>query len=482
MKEQLRKTIKEKLNENKVIKLNFPLLSIGFEKVLNDNSSDLLKVTIYSQGFDISTTGTQLIGEYDNFKILTIMKPQIDDKNNLLVVGGILTTKRRTFPTECVDKVKDMENYIYNAIMSMLNSTILNNNDISVDSRIKMAINSIAEKEIYHVCAKCGKDVEEGKRMCSDCEKLYSMCNCCGTYHLTEDMYNVKGNYVCPSCINKDIKNVRVTDYSTKVSPIFFGSRNDRFYGVEIEVENEKATLGERNIMGILEKYSDCSYYKYDGSLTNGFEWITHPCTIDYHKENNAPLLSVLSKLGYGTSSGNCGLHIHVSIKAFGTNRITMMNNVGKMIALAYKFESELKRVSKRQRFKYCEPINNFTTSYLIQAKELLTSQLRLNSRENIGYSTNKLVDSLDSKYIATYLTNKENDRYRVINLCNASTVEFRLPQGTMSERDFIAYLQLYDIMIDVACSNEYDISELGFKEIFYGKYEELDKLIDETI
>lgn len=475
---ELQRIVGEKINKGEVIKLQTPCIDISFRK---DEIGDL-EVTIFRQGFSVTTfPNRQVISTYEGFKIVSVLKAEIMNKDTL-AVAGLVDIKFGKFPIRKSGKVEDMADYVTRALVSISMIT-LDDTTKNVEHEIKKITNSISQSKIYHICEVCGASVDEHTTLCDSCKERYIPCAKCGNYHFKEEMYEYKKNYYCDVCLSSDTKSVELTSYSTKVSPKFFGSQNHRFYGVEIEVErNNKAKFSEDKTISILNKYSECSYYKHDGSLRNGFEWITHPCTIDYHRENVAPVLSMLEKLGYGTSSGRCGLHIHVSKKCFGKTQYDVEHNIGRLLWLQHHFREEFESVSKRINFEYCGRVNSPSESTIRSCRELLKS-FGEKTTELLGDDTVKEVifDENNAKALAFYKACLNQDRYKAINIKNPPTVEFRLPQGTMSVNNFLAYLYLYDRMISIAC-DDLKFTDYSFKDLFKGVSDELDILIDETL
>ena len=57
--------------------------------------------------------------------------------------------------------------------------------------------------------------------------------------------------------------------------------------------------------------------------------------------------------------------------------------------------------------------------------------------------------------------------RYSAVNLCNYSTIEFRLFRGTLKYNTFIATLQFVDTICDVAISmSQNELEELSWSEL----------------
>ena len=60
-----------------------------------------------------------------------------------------------------------------------------------------------------------------------------------------------------------------------------------------------------------------------------------------------------------------------------------------------------------------------------------------------------------------------DHGRYSAVNLCNYSTIEFRLFRGTLKYNTFIATLQFVDTICDVALSmSQVELEELSWSEL----------------
>jgi hypothetical protein len=107
---------------------------------------------------------------------------------------------------------------------------------------------------------------------------------------------------------------------SYRPSPFFFGSGKYHF-GFELEVE----ARGNGRFSGataVQDALGGRVYMKDDASIDDGFEIVTHPHTLEnYHKEFDWKFLDKLKREGiaHGILS-TCGLHVHVSRTAFGSD------------------------------------------------------------------------------------------------------------------------------------------------------------------
>lgn len=145
-----------------------------------------------------------------------------------------------------------------------------------------------------------------GQDLCEDHYDEEISCSDCG-----DDYYEGDGH----SCDNNSST---IRNYSYKPTPLFFPDNDQPYYmGIELEVEvrnNNRREVAEY-VSGFL---SSRAYLKEDGSLTNGFEIVTHPHTLDAYHKLDWSFLNELKRMGVRSwNAGTCGLHVHVSRIAF---------------------------------------------------------------------------------------------------------------------------------------------------------------------
>lgn len=114
-----------------------------------------------------------------------------------------------------------------------------------------------------------------------------------------------------------------IQDYYYKPASNFFRN-GPRFFGVELEID--EAGESDRSAWELLSiansKGEKKLYCKHDGSLSDGFELVTHSMSLSYHMEQMPweRLLRRAVELGYTShQAGSCGLHVHVSRAAFSS-------------------------------------------------------------------------------------------------------------------------------------------------------------------
>jgi len=204
-------------------------------------------------------------------------------------------------------------------------------------------------------------------------------------------------------------------------------SRNDRFMGVELEVEVSKGNI-EDHVEALTAKLNDGEvgkrvYFEADGSLSHGFEIITNPMGLDSHYE----LWSALNDrdLTRGMRShdtSTCGLHVHVSRKNMHVMQLNKMN-----VFLNHPDNHELvKAVARRYDVNYAR----------IAQKRLSTAH----------------------KY--------DVERRDALNITNDRTVEFRIFKGTLVHDTLLSAIEFANAVVNFtmpASSAGFHLSTLRF-------------------
>ena len=143
--------------------------------------------------------------------------------------------------------------------------------------------------------------------MCEECYEDEFQCHEC-------DSYRYEGNH---ECYDRDSDST-IHDYSYKPVPKFYGN-DDYYFGVELEVEAEDSSTDVHTYaVQVKEFFDGRAYLKYDGSLDNGFEIVTHPHSFAEWQRLDLSILRDLARRGFRSwDNTNCGLHVHVSRSAF---------------------------------------------------------------------------------------------------------------------------------------------------------------------
>lgn len=260
-------------------------------------------------------------------------------------------------------------------------------------------------------CDECGSIVRnylvthDQQILCDSCyEENYFTCEDCGEIFDNDHAFESQNGWVCENCYHP--KDESIHQYSYKPLLNFLCTKKDKpkrlFMGVELEVELLRPFYTKEVTEEILNNFSKDErlfYLKEDGSLNNGFEVVTHPCTLYYHKEN-FPWENLLFTLRKNTKSHNtttCGLHIHVSKNYF---KLTELIKLGLFV---YKWRRNIEIFSRRVLNSYC------------CNKDIKTG------KKSLPFS---------------------KERYEAVNYKNTTTIEFRMFKGTLRFDTLIATLE----------------------------------------
>ena len=302
--------------------------------------------------------------------------------------------------------------------------------------------------EVVYTCAGCGKMhlclngyeyLASGQRICYDCTRSgeFEQCSDCGRWFNAEDISVSRrdGQRRCADC-ERAFKAKAIKEYGYKPNPIFKMHNHpdfetdlrikDLLFGVELEIdkgENREDCAGE-----LLEATPDI-YCKRDGSLMNGIEIVTHPCTLEYHMEDLGwdKLAEIALKYNFRSQEARtCGLHVHVGRRQMGKTAKERKETAAKIVLLADRHWESLVVFSRRK-----------------------PEQLeRWAARPAVEYSE---VEDDEKTLIDAALDTKRDGRYQAINLENSNTVEFRLFNGTLKVSTIIATLQLVSRIVKYA-------------------------------
>lgn len=215
------------------------------------------------------------------------------------------------------------------------------------------------------------------------------------------------------------------------------------YIGFELEVEFPLSNVDEMNDLSdyIEMKYDEILCCKWDSSLNNGFEFISHPIHVELYENGYmesvlTKLLGDLTKYG-GVVSSTTGLHFHVSRKGFSRNGFSrrilclMTNFREELMKHSGRFDYRLEGDGERSRFNYCQfpalTLSNINTNELAITR---------------GHRT-------------------------ALNCANDDTIEFRFFAATLSVKDF---LKRVSIVINlVRAGNNESVHNVSIKTIIPG-------------
>lgn len=280
--------------------------------------------------------------------------------------------------------------------------------------------------ERTRVCSWCGTRIWNDDNMgndsiplCDNCyDAHYTRCERCNRLIHFDNACYEDGDDVpyCEDCYNDIVYKV-IHEYNYKPEPIFYGS-GLLYMGVELEIDDGGCcdTYAQR-LLDIANRSDDHIYCKYDGSIDDGFEIVSHPMTPDYHI-NTMPWQEIFSeaiRMRYRShQTSTCGLHIHVNRSVFGSSYDEQEAAIARVVYFVENHWNELLKFSRRTEGS----MNRWASRY--------------------GISTTTKDTYKNAK-------NNQSGRYAAVNLENHSTIEFRLFRGTLRYQTFIAAIQLVE-------------------------------------
>lgn len=247
----------------------------------------------------------------------------------------------------------------------------------------------------------------------------YQTCDNCDRHFSRDyDMHCRNGNHYCDTCW-EDMETV-IYDYHCYRDgyyPRSLARESPLFMGFELEVDNVRgdydelaASVLDGDMDGTLHCEEDC---------TVAFEFISQPCTLEYHKNQhyNDWFFSELDGKCESHDAGTCGLHVHVNKSFFDDHGYDRLKTI------LFFFKDELFQFSRRQCWDY--GYSDFGEKI---GKNNVTMHKAKNTKE-YGHST-------------------------WFNENNSSTYEFRFFRGTLRYETFMASLELVHNICIAAMSN----------------------------
>ena len=310
--------------------------------------------------------------------------------------------------------------------------------------------------ELTVVCDHCGATIPHGEAridsehtLCMECYyEHYSCCEECGRTINNDDCYYLDDYDEYPYCYNcyqRNLSRKNIHNYSYKPEPIFHGDGN-RFFGIELEVDYG-GNIGD-NAEKILDIANDDDedrlYIKNDSSIEDGFEMVSHPMTLDYHKKDMPweDIMKNLINMGYMShKTATCGLHCHINRTAFGETQEEQEEAIARILYFVEHHWDEMLRFSRRTEVQMARWANRYGTA--------------------LGISPKKMMDDIKKC---------DYSRYRCVNIQNYYTIEFRMFRGTLKYNTFIATLQLINEICNVAISlSDEEMTELSWNDFIKG-------------
>ena len=284
-------------------------------------------------------------------------------------------------------------------------------------------------------CSHCGERYfyrnsvsDENTAICQNCyDNYYRRCERCGCIIHDDNVY-WDGDYpYCSDCHDEEEQCRHIHDYGYKPVPIFYRCSNEdeniRCYGVELEIDRGgKDDDNADTLESIANREEEILYIKSDGSLDEGMELVSHPCSLYYHKYDFpwAEIMKRAVRLGYRShNTSTCGLHVHIGRSALGNTYERQEDVISRILFFFESHWNELFRFSRRSE----ESAEHWAARH--------------------GYEDRP-------KEILEKAKKSSKGRYACVNITNISTVEIRLFRGTLKWNTFMASLEL----VDAICEN----------------------------
>lgn len=184
------------------------------------------------------------------------------------------------------------------------------------------------------------------------------------------------------------------------------------FYGIELEVlkRNKAPETIEKDIVKSLDNFA---ILKSDASITDvrgaGFEIVTVPATMQAHKEKWADFFKNQSKFLRSWYSGKCGIHIHISKKAFSLGHMERFTSF----------------IYSEDNFSFIQEIAGRSGNSYARGQNL----------------ANTLKGRLE------HLANRGWEKYSLINTRLENTIEVRCFRGNVKKEGFFKCLEFIDAL-----------------------------------
>lgn len=277
------------------------------------------------------------------------------------------------------------------------------------------------------LCFSCAEDARE----CDSCEELmrsgrsyyldYNDCYYCRTcydectFHCEFCDWRVSDGHDVEQCSEEHDEDYGgdslVHSYSYKPKPIFFTDngtcdyvydKHTPYMGFELEVEFGSGSMVTNGAAHVTEALDNHAYLKHDGSISRGFEIVTHPHTLGaYQNHFDWSFLEWLSNNGaLSWRTDTCGLHVHISRVAFRSL------------------------------------VHQALFTYLIQNNKQQMTRLA-------GRTSHWAKFGDDDSPVPKKVKGEAWDRYQAVNMLNRSTVEIRIFKGSLMKRRVLMALEL---------------------------------------
>lgn len=278
---------------------------------------------------------------------------------------------------------------------------------------------------VTKICDCCGSsydpdDADAWNGMCSDCANEHFLCDNCGEIYCND---NYGGNGLCYECSEPNRGPIKDYHSGPKCSIRFCPDHSESLYfGVELETDDYNDRVGAAEDLEAICNGDKLFWLEVDGSLHNGIEIISQPCTLDYHRDH-FPWKQITKIVqehgGKAERTAHAAMHVHFSTAYFGKHpEICQL----RLIYLFEHFYKELTTLGK-------------TTDYLAGRSAKKYDTNLFDCRPQIK------IEQIKSKRV----------RLQAVNILNFNTTEIRIFGSTLLTSTILARLELVDFLVRLA-------------------------------
>lgn len=294
-------------------------------------------------------------------------------------------------------------------------------------------------RDHFDVCDDCGRPVEKGKLtkgICDRCIKARKVRDAIKSYSYKPDpsFLNVKGEATPIEYMGLEWEMELIADST-------FKKRKHKMIENEEWLEDRRHTFFAYEL-GELGK--DWAYCKSDGSLNYGVEFVTHPISLKAWEQIYYPKLCAIKECmkawGCRTKAATAGIHIHYS-------RARLDSATIKRICWL---------LSKEENFEYMRKFCH-------------------RNADNMNHWARK--HSNWRQDIEDFYPDTSN-RYRIVNLCNSNTIEFRCFGYTIDPDEIMIYLYAVDSIVNYCRDHKnQDVMKANMVEVL--TYRNTEKMVE---
>lgn len=286
------------------------------------------------------------------------------------------------------------------------------------------------------------QDAEENSsfEVCESCLQDYYYCEQCYHWFTSSCGKDYNGEWHCYSC--RRPFSAGVIDYHEYPWYLYeprnvFGEDDVLYMGVELEVDNGNFDIDD------FHPWTDDEliHFENDGSLDNGVECITQPCSLRYHQEkfNWKRLLEELGDQGFKShDTDTCGLHVHLSRNAFAPLSITKLDV---FLHRAWWFFSQ---IGRRDHIYGDNGKSGDKNRKLSLWKDVWSTS----GWKRHSCMCRRCCHTLSERSSFIPFNDEIYERYQIVNTNNAKTVELRHAKGTLKYQTLIGTLEMYHALV----------------------------------